>query len=107
MSPRRRFELIYAPEVKKHLERIERKYYGLIRREIEAQLQSEPDVETRNRKPLRGSLALEADWEMRVGPGNRFRVFYQMEPSERTVYILAIGVKEQNRLVIGGEEIEL
>jgi len=42
MAPRRRFELVYAPEMKKHLRVIECKYYGLIRREIVAQLQFPP-----------------------------------------------------------------
>ena len=52
MSAKSRFELIYAPQVKTHLQVIERKYYSLIHRTIETQLQSEPNVETRNRKPL-------------------------------------------------------
>jgi len=60
MAPRRRFELVYAPEMKKHLRVIECKYYGLIRREIVAQLQFEPSVETRNRKPLKRSVAFES-----------------------------------------------
>ena len=41
------------------------------------------------------------------GPHNRFRVFYEVDASEQTVTILAIGVKEGHRLVIGGEEFEL
>jgi mRNA-degrading endonuclease RelE of RelBE toxin-antitoxin system len=49
----------------------------------------------------------EADWELRFGPKNRFRVFYTVNPERREVYILAIGVKERKRLFIGREEIEL
>jgi hypothetical protein len=41
---------------------------------------------------------------MRCGPGNRFRVFYEAAPAEQTVRILAIGVKDGNRLLIAGEE---
>jgi len=107
MSPKRRFRLIYAPEVKRHLKAIERKYYALIRSEIEAQLQFEPDVETRNRKPLMRSIAFEAEWELRLGPNNRFRVFYAIDRDQADVCILAIGVKERNRLFVGGEEVEL
>ena len=107
MMPKRRFELIYAPEVKRHLRAIERKYHALIRREIEAQLRFEPDVETRNRKPLKRPVAFEAEWEIRFGPNNRFRVFYEADQEQGEVYILAIGVKERNRLVIGREEVEL
>jgi len=107
MTPKRRFELVYAPEVKKHLRAIERKYYALIRNEIEAQLQFEPDVETRNRKPLKHPVAFEAEWEIRCGPNNRFRVFYEIDREKSEVCILAIGVKQRNRLFIGREEVEL
>lgn len=107
MSPKRRFRLIYAPEVKQHLKAIERKYYALIRAEIEARLQFEPDVETRNRKPLLRSITFEAEWELRLGPNNRFRVFYTIDRDQGDVCILAIGVKERNRLFVGGEEVEL
>lgn len=98
--------MIYAPEVKRHLEAIERQHYSLIRTTIEEQLQFEPDVETRNRKPLRQPALLEAQWELRFGPDNRFRVFYEIDYENRAVYILAIGVKERERLLIGGEEVE-
>ena len=106
MNPRRSFQLVYAPQVKEHLKAIERKYYGLIRREIEAQLQFEPEVETRNRKPLRRAVAFEAEWEIRLGPNNHFRVFYEVDRDAGVVYILAIGVKVRDRLHIGGEEVE-
>jgi hypothetical protein len=49
MNSKRAFELVYASQVKDHLKAIERKHYGLIRQEIEEQLQFEPEVETRNR----------------------------------------------------------
>ena len=105
--PERRFEIIYALEVKRHLRAIERKYHALIRNEIEAQLQYEPDVETRNRKPLKRPVAFEAEWEIRFGPNNRLRVFYEIDHRWGEVYILAIGVKERNRLYVGGEEVEV
>ena len=106
MNSRRSFELVYAPQVKQHLRAIERKHYGLIRREIEAQLQFEPEVEARNRKPLKRAVAFEADWEIRFGPNNRFRVFYEIDREAGAVYILAVGIKVRNRLYIGGEEVE-
>jgi mRNA-degrading endonuclease RelE of RelBE toxin-antitoxin system len=106
MNSKRAFELVYAPQVKEHLKAIERKYYGLIRREIEAQLQFEPEVETRNRKPLKRAVAFEAEWELRFGPNNRFRVFCEVVRDAGAVYILAIGVKVRDRLTIAGEEVE-
>jgi hypothetical protein len=49
----------------------------------------------------------EAQWALRFGPDNRFRACYEIDRESREVYILAIGVKEQDRLFIGGEEVEL
>ena len=100
------FALIYAPLVKRHLKTIEPKYYSLIQKTIEAQLQTEPDVETRNRKPLKRPV-FGATWEIRFGPNNRLRVLYKVNPDEQQVDILAIGEKEGARLWIGGEEIKL
>jgi mRNA-degrading endonuclease RelE of RelBE toxin-antitoxin system len=106
MAAKQRFELVYAPQVKHHLRAVELEYYALIRREIEAQLQFEPDVEKRNRKPLKRPVAFEAEWEIRFGPNNRFRVFYEVGRKKGTVRVLAIGVKQRERLFIGGEEVE-
>ena len=104
---RQPYTLVYAPEVKQHLRAIERQHYSLIRETIQEQLLLEPDAETRNRKPLRQPAIFEAQWELRFGSGNRFRVFYEIDRENREVYILAIGVKERDRLFIGGEEVEL
>lgn len=101
------FLLIYVPLARTHLRSIEPKYYSLIRKAIDDQLQFEPDVETRNRKPLRRATTIGARREIRFGPTNQFRVFYRVNPYLREVYILAIGEKRGNRLFIGGEEIEL
>jgi hypothetical protein len=101
------FSLIYAPVVYQHLDAIDAKYDALIRAKIVEQLTYEPDVETRNRKPVRQPAAFAAEWEIRFGPGNRFRVFYQIEAENREVRIVAIGVKERNRLLVGGEEVTL
>src|SRR5438552_12992667 len=90
-----------------HLRAIEAKYHSLIRAEIEEQLQFEPAKETRNRKPLRQPAPFEATWELRFGPDNRFRVLYGIDEDDREVQIQAIGVKEGNRLLVGGEEVEL
>lgn len=74
-------------------------------------MQFEPDVQTRNRKPLKRSVLLETEWEIRFGPGNRFdvliaRVFYRIDRVQRQVYIMAVGEKRGERLFIGGEETE-
>lgn len=107
MTRRQKFRLLYAPITKSHLKTIDRKYYFLIRTTIENALQFEPDIETMNRKPLKRQVAFEAEWELRFGPENRFRVFYDIDITAHEVHILAIGAKERNRLVIGGKEIKL
>ena len=107
MPKQKRFTLVYPPIVKQHLKFIEAKYYSLIRESIEAQLQFEPDVETRNRKPLKRPVVFGAKWEIRFGADNRFRVFYRVDYDQQQVVILAIGEKVGNRLLIGGQEIKL
>jgi hypothetical protein len=104
MTPKQAFELIYDPRVTHHLAMIDRKYHSLIRRTIEEQLRYEPEVETRNRKPLLRPSVLGTAWELRLGPENRLRVFYRVDPSAYEVHILAIGIKVGNRLLIGREE---
>jgi mRNA-degrading endonuclease RelE of RelBE toxin-antitoxin system len=104
MAKKQPFALVYADEVKDHLRAIDAKYHSAIRTAVEAQLLHEPDVETRNRKPLKRPIAFGANWELRLGPDNRFRVFYQVNADNREVRVLAVGVKDRNRLYFGGEE---
>ncbi len=106
MSPKPSFSIIYAPVVKEHLKAISPKYHSLIRDTIEEQLRFEPDVETRNRKPLTRMAIFEADWEIRFVPNNRFRVFYEIVPEHSQIYILAIGEKVGEKLFIGGKEVD-
>ncbi len=101
------FTLTFAPEAVAHLDWIESKYHGLLRRVIHEQLSHAPSEETRNRKPLDQPAPFDASWELRCGPKNRFRVFYDVDSEFNTVEVLAIGVKDRSRLLIGGEEFEL
>jgi hypothetical protein len=48
-----------------------------------------------------------APWELRCGPNNCFRVFYDVDSESQVVWVLAVGVKDRSRLLIGGEEYEL
>ena len=100
------FALSFAPEAIEHLDLIESKYHGLLRRTINEQLTYTPIEETRNRKPLDQPAPLGASWELRCGPDNRFRVFYDVDAASQEVQVLAVGVKRRNRLLIGGEEYE-
>src|SRR5438105_13812972 len=107
MARKHPFSLGYDQAVKGHLRAIEAKYHSLIRTTIEEQLHFEPETETRNRKPLQQPGIFGATWELRFGPDNRFRVLYAVDHEAREVQIQAIGIKEGNRLTIGGEEVEL
>ena len=107
MVQRSKFLLIYAPVTKLHLKAIERKYYSLIRTTIEEELRFDPDVETKNRKPLKRHVTFEVEWELRLGPNNRFRVFYDIDMDFHRAHILAIGVKENDHLFIGGKEVKV
>src|SRR5947209_310776 len=104
MAKRTKFTLSFAPQALEHLDVIESKYHGLLRRTIKEQLTYTPTERTRNRKPLDQPAPFEASWELRCGPDNRFRVFYNVDVESLAVWVLAVGVKDRNRLVIGGEE---
>jgi hypothetical protein len=103
----RRFTIVYAPLTKGHLRAIEPKYYALIRDAVNQQLALEPTSETRNRKPLKRPVVFMATWEIRFGPHNRVRVYYDVDLDQRLVSILAIGYKRGNQVLIGAEEIKL
>ena len=105
--PASRFLIVYAPITKQHLRTIDAKYYTLIRETVADQLSMEPTTETRNRKPLKRPVVFMATWEIRFGPQNRFRVYYDIDREQMQVLVLAIGHKQGNQVVIGGEEIPL
>jgi mRNA-degrading endonuclease RelE of RelBE toxin-antitoxin system len=69
---------------------------------ITAQLTHEPTSVTRNRKRLRPNPI--APWELRI---RHLRVFYQVVPGDRVVWIVAVGHKRGNMVVIAGEEVRL
>jgi mRNA-degrading endonuclease RelE of RelBE toxin-antitoxin system len=106
MAKRQKFELIFAVQAIEHLDFIDSKHHAHLRRTINEQLTSTPNVPTRNRKPLEQPAPYGASWELRCGPQNCFRVFYDVDSEKHTVEVLAIGEKDRNRLVIGGEEYE-
>ncbi len=106
MTRRQPYDFVYARGVKEHLNSIDAKYDSLIRAKIEEQLRFEPNVETKNRKPLRPPAPYAAQWEIRFGPDNRFRVLYDIDEEQHAVEILAIGEKAGNRLIVAGEVVE-
>ena len=96
------FVIDYSRDALRQLRGFSTKDQRVLASEVDGQLKHQPDVETRNRKPLKRDV--ECRWELRVGD---FRVFYKVLADEQTVVITAIGHKSHNRLLIEGEETEL
>ena len=61
-----------------------------------------PGTETRHRKPLEPNEL--AEWEVRIGA---YRVFYDVDTTEATVKIKAVGSKLHNTLTIREREYSL
>jgi mRNA-degrading endonuclease RelE of RelBE toxin-antitoxin system len=97
------YEITYSPEAEEHLRALTARQRTTIFDTVDEQLAHEPAVETRNRKPMRPNPI--APWELRIG---KLRVYYDIvEQPQGVVTILAIGIKERNRVRIGDEEVEL
>jgi mRNA-degrading endonuclease RelE of RelBE toxin-antitoxin system len=93
----------YSPEAEDHLRRLAARNQKTVVDGVDRQLLNQPTVETRNRKPMRPNPL--APWELRIG---NLRVYYEVkEEPHPTVTVLAIGVKERNRVRIGGETVAL
>ena len=99
-------EVIFDALALDHMGAIGSTYDSLIRRTIEEQLTHEADTPTRDRKPLLRETAIGATWEVRCGPGTRFRIFYDIHRDQRVVVVLAIARKVGNQLFVGKEQFE-
>ena len=97
------YDIEYSPETEQHLRMLTARQRAVVFDVVDEQLAHEPSVETRNRKPMRPNPL--APWELRAG---NLRIYYniQEEPAQ-LVTILAVGVKDRDRVLIGGEEVEL
>ena len=104
---RKPFSIVYAPAVRDHILAIDKSERSFIRQAIMDKLSNEPNVESRNRKPLKRPAEHGGDWELRFGEQNRYRVFYRLDLVRREVRVLAVGVKERERLFIAGKEVKL
>ncbi len=93
----------YSPEAEDHLRLLTTRQQRVVIETVGRQLLNQPTIETRNRKPMRPNPL--APWELRIG---NLRVYYEVEEEPETrAIILAIGVKERNRVRIGKEIIGL
>ncbi len=59
------YRIEYSPETEEHFQYLSKRQQVAVLDAVEKQLQFQPDVETRNRKPMRPNPV--APWELRVG----------------------------------------
>jgi mRNA-degrading endonuclease RelE of RelBE toxin-antitoxin system len=97
---------IYSTQMRSQLEALERRALLLVSRAIERRLSYEPHIAVRNRKPLRTPI-MDATWQLRFGPGNAYRVFYNIDAEKRVVFLQTLGIKERTRLFVDGKRIYL
>jgi mRNA-degrading endonuclease RelE of RelBE toxin-antitoxin system len=97
-----RFDLDFSPDSQEHLASLRKVDQVKVISAIESRLSQEPLTPARNRKPMRSNLI--ATWELRVG---NFRVYYDVDADQRIVLIRAVGLKDRNRILIGGEQVDL
>ena len=94
----------YSPEAIKHIRRLPAHRRATIMDQIEQRLTYEPTVAGRNRKRMHpDKKQFVAPWEQRLGD---VRVYYAVEEEAKKVVVLAVGIKERERLFIGGREFE-
>jgi mRNA-degrading endonuclease RelE of RelBE toxin-antitoxin system len=91
---KQQFEVELLPMAQRELDSLDAFYRRKVSGAISAQLTYEPNVVTRNRKPLPGAVAgFEFDpplWELRV---DQYRVFYDVNLSDNQVNVRAIRQK--------------
>ena len=104
------YRLVFAQQLFDHLRVIPLKHHPSIQIALESLIQ-QPATPTRNRKALRMPNTLNASWELRFGSANEFRAFYQIlsdeQETEFIIFVIAVGMKQGNKLLIGLEEVAL
>jgi mRNA-degrading endonuclease RelE of RelBE toxin-antitoxin system len=91
----------YSPEAIKHIRALPADRRAMVVDQVEQRLTHEPTVPARNRKRMDPDKKLfVAPWELRLGD---VRVYYAVE--EQKAIVLAVGIKEREKLFIGGKEV--
>jgi mRNA-degrading endonuclease RelE of RelBE toxin-antitoxin system len=97
------YRIDYSPEAEDHLVILTARDSNLVLDTVARQLTHQPTLPTRNRKLLRANAV--APWELRIGS---LRVYYEVQDEpERVVIVKAVGIKDRQRVLIGGEEVKL
>jgi mRNA-degrading endonuclease RelE of RelBE toxin-antitoxin system len=96
-----RFEVRFVPSAYDDLGYYEAHEQRIIREAIGEFLETDADVQSKRRKPLRSNPL--APWELRVGD---YRVFYEIR-APGVVRVLAVGHKRHNELFIRERRVEI
>jgi mRNA-degrading endonuclease RelE of RelBE toxin-antitoxin system len=92
----------YSNDAVEHIRMLPANRRAFVVSELERRLLDQPTVETRNRKRMDPDKRMYiAPWELRLGD---LRVYYAVEDDRHRVVILAVGIKQRERLFIGGRE---
>ena len=97
-----KYRIEYSPDTEDQFRVLTTRQQVTILGTVEKQLQYQPAVETRNRKPMRPNPI--APWELRIG---NLRVYDIEDEPEHVVCIRAVGIKERDNVRIGKEVIKL
>ena len=101
--PRSSYSVEITRDAIEHIRALPKRHHRYILRTIRNELSTAPFAETRDKKPMFLPAPFGARWELRFGPRNRFRAFYAVEGD--TVLVVAVGMKERERLIIGNIEV--
>lgn len=97
------FRITYSDVAVRHLSALTARQRATVLDVVELKLTHQPTVPSRNRKRLRENAV--APWELRIGD---IRVYFDVEETpEAVVTIRAVGLKTRERVLIGGEEVDL
>ena len=97
------YRIEYSPACAGHLRQLSARDQALALDGVDEHLGHQPTVETRRRRPMRPNPL--APWELRLG---HLRVYYDVEEApEQVVRVLAVGLKQRERVRVGNKEIRL
>lgn len=85
------------------LEQLSKRHAVTVLDVVPEYLADQPAVRSSKRRELEPN-PLEATWHLRLGD---LRVYYDIDEAAQTVWILRVGMKRRNRLIIRGEELDL
>ena len=99
------YDIRFSDEADKQIATLTARQRARLLDVVDRQLVHEPTKETRNRKPMTpDKTPYIAPWELRI---DEMRVYYDVEEEPKAVVIItAVGIKERNRILIAGREIE-